>query len=276
MNRCASVRRRGSAEQCPCRPMRGHTFCGRHARMRVSVLWIDANVCRGPPIVRIQACVRGWLIRRRLSYAGRGALSRTGLTNDEDIITYADKDRVYPMDFFSFEENGKTWWFEFSSLWTWCMRNEEPVNPYTKVPLSSDTRKRLRTLWGYKRRHREELPAESQVYGERLRYRLHILCQHFADYGYVGIHADFFMRFSKTDYVTLFVLLQRDIETVIPATYPFRVRLTHLFSNRIHAATIAQNANYILQSVTLLLHIVTLYRDPYAVTFSILSAAYRC
>jgi hypothetical protein len=179
------------------------------------------------------------------------------------------------MDFFSFLENGKVWWFEFGSLWTWCMRNPEPSNPYTKVPLSADTRKRLRTIWGYKRRHREIVPPESQVFEERLRHKLNILTQHFGDYGFVGVHPDTFMHFSKADYITLFVLLHRDIETVLPPSDPFRSRMAAMCMNRTHVATAVQNPIFILQCVATLLHMVTLYKDPYTLTFSILSAFYR-
>lgn len=275
MNVCAAVRRRGSTDRCPVNALRGHTLCGRHARMRNPTLWVAANTERVPPIVKIQACVRGWLIRRRLSYAGFGVLHRADLSNDEDIITCAEKGNVHPMDFFSFEENGKFWWFEFGSLWTWCMRNAEPSNPYTKVPLSTETRKRLRTIWGYKRRHREETPVESQIYEERLRHRLNILTQHFADYGFVDVHPENFMRFSKSDYITIFILLLRDVETVIPGTDPFRLRVLRLFANRTNVAQALQNNQFVLQSISLLLHVITLYKDPYVITFSILSAFYR-
>ena len=275
MSRCAAVRRRGSTEPCNANALRGHTLCGRHARMRNPVLWATAAVSHVSPVVKIQACVRGWLMRKRISYAGIGVLRRCEVSNDEDIITCVEKDKVHPFDFFSFEENGKIWWFEFGGLWTWCMRSVDPSNPYTKVPLTSETRKRLRTVWGYKRRHREELPPESPHYIERLRHRLNILSQHFADYGFTDVHTDNFVRFTKADYITLFVLLQRDIETVIPPSDPFRLRITRLCTNRTHVAHALQNNQFILQCVSLLLHIVTLYKDPYVITFSILSAFYR-
>ena len=275
MNRCTAVRRVGSNEPCNVNALRGHTLCGRHARMRNPVLWTNAAITITPPIVKIQACVRGWLVRRRLFYAGFGVLHRSGLANDEDIITCSEKDRVHPMEFFSFEENGRFWWFEFGSIWTWCMRNAQPTNPYTKVLLSAETRRRLRTVWGYKRRHHEELPAESQVYEERLRHRLNILSQHFGDYGFVDVDPESFLRFTKADYITLFILLLRDIEIVIPAADPFRLRIARLCSNRTNIAQAVQNNQFILQSLSLLLHILTLYRDPYVITFSILSAFYR-
>ena len=275
MNRCAAVKRIGSTEPCSAVALRGHTLCGRHARMRTPVLWTDANHRAVLPITKIQACIRGWLIRRRLSYGGTGVLCRKNLANDEDIISYAEKGRVHPMDFFSFEENGKLWWFEFGSLWTWCMRNTEPTNPYTKVPLHSEARKRLRTIWGYKRRHQEEVPIESTVYEERLRHRINILIQHFADYGFVGIEPASLLQLSKADYITLFVLLHRDIETVLPITHPFRNRISALCANRTHVATAVQNNHYVLQSIFVLLYMLTLCRDPYILTFSILSAYYR-
>jgi hypothetical protein len=269
MNRCVAVRRQGSHEPCPANALRGHTLCGRHARMRTPVLWVDVNATSAPPIVRMQSCVRGWLIRRRLSYAGFGVLRRKDLANDEDIISYDHKDRVHPMDYISFEENGKFWWFTFGSLWTWCMRN--PTNPYTKVPLSTETRKRLRTIWGYKRRHREEIPAESTDPEERMQYRANILVQHFEDYGFVGIRPSFILRCDRADFMTFFMLLHRDVETVIPTTDPFRNRISTMCTSR----TTPSHSLYRLNCMSALLYIITLYRDPYVITFSILSAFYR-
>jgi hypothetical protein len=274
MNRCAAVKKRGSTDPCAATPLRGHTLCGRHARMRSPVMWVEANGSRTPPICNIQALVRGWLIRRRLWYAGSGVLSRKNLANDEDIITCAEKDKVHPMEFFSFEENGKVWWFEFQSLWTWCIRNLEPTNPYTKVTLSTDTRKRLRTIWGYKRRHREDMPSESPDPEQRFQYRANVLVQHFEDYGFVGIQPSFILRCNRADFMTIFTLLRRDVETVVPASDPFRNRLAVLCGHRanpIHSS----HALYLLNCMSALLYIITLPRDPYVLTFSILSAFYR-
>ena len=274
MNRCAAVKRRGSTDPCSTSALRGHTLCGRHAKMKNPVLWVDANQCQASPIVKIQACIRGWLIRRRLSYSGLGVLCRKDLANDEDIITCSEKSRVHPMDFFSFEENGKVWWFDFASMWMWCMRNPSPTNPYTKVPITTEARKRLRTIWGYKRRHREELPTESSDTEERLRHRAHILVQHFEDYGFVGVHPSFLLQVSKSEFVTLFVLLQRDIETVLPVTDPFRGRISVLCGSRSNPSYVSGNL-YLLNCFSALLYIITLYKDPYVITFSILSAFHR-
>ena len=275
MNRCAAVKRKGSTDPCRASALRGNTLCGRHARMRAPVLWIDATLPRILPLLKIQACIRGWLIRKRMSYAGIGALRRKDLANDEDIITCSEKDRVHPMDFFSFEENGKIWWFEFGSLWMWCMRNVRPTNPYTKVPLSSDTRKRLRMIWGYKRRHRETTPDEPIDFRERLRYKTNILIQHFEDYGFVGVQPQFLLSCCRSEFMSFFVFLKRDIETVIPVSDPFRIRMISLCRNRINIGHSSHPEAYILNCFSTLLYMITVYRDPYALTFSILSAFYR-
>jgi hypothetical protein len=275
MRRCAAVQRKGSADPCEVMAVRGHTLCGRHARMKHPVLWSDANQPIVPPVVRIQACVRRWLIQKRLSYAGPGVLCRAHLANEEDIVTCAPASRVHPMNFVSFEENGKVWWFEFGSLWTWCMRNRIPLNPYTNVPLSSDTRKRLRSIWGYMRRHKIDLPPESSVFEDRLRHRFHVMTQHFADYGFEGVSVESLMQCSKLHYVSLFGILRRDAESVLPAGSPFRTRIATLCDHRTQSANSISSQAYILQSVGLLLHMLSLYRDPYVLTFSILSAFHR-
>ena len=275
MVQCASVKKRGSKDPCTSNALVGHTLCGRHARMKDPELWVAVHPT--PPITKVQALFRGWLVRNRLSHAGFGVLSRKGLANDEDIITFNEKERVHPMNYISFEENGKHWWFEFGSLWTWCMRNYTPVNPYTKVHLKAETRKRLRAIWGYKKRNLEHVPLESEIFIDRVRHRLNILTQHFADYGFVEVYPEHFIDFTRNDYKTMFVLLHRDIETVIPASDPFRQRVAILCTNRAFTPnTFQKDTIFILQCLNTLLHIITLYRDPYTITFSILSVLYRC
>ena len=275
MVQCASVKKRGSKDPCTSTALIGHTLCGRHARMKDPELWVAFHPT--PPITKVQALFRGWLVRKRLSHAGFGVLSRKGLANDEDIISFTEKERVHPMDYISFEENGKHWWFEFGSLWTWCMRNYTPVNPYTKVPLKAETRKRLRAIWGYKKRNLEPVPLESEIFIDRVRHRLNILTQHFADYGFVEVYPEHFIDFTRNDYKTMFILLNRDIETVIPASDPFRQRIAMLCGNRAFTPnTFQKDTLFILNCLNTLLHIITLYRDPYTITFSILSVLYRC
>ncbi len=220
--------------------------------------------------------IRGWLVRKRIALAGPGAMRRTNLANDEDLITCADAGRVSPLNYFAFEENGKTWWFEFGSLWRWVVRSTEPVNPYTKVPLSSETRRRIREVWASRRRRGESIPDEPSSVHDRLLYRWNVLCQLFADHGFVGIHPEMFLHFTKLEYLSLFVLFSRDVEVVIPTSDPFRDRILGLCRRRTMVSTALEGPLFVLQSVGLLLHILTLLPDPYPVVFCLVSALYRC
>jgi hypothetical protein len=273
---CAAVKKKGSFDPCTARPLRGHTLCGRHARMKTPILWIALNNARATGLPRIQACIRGWIVRNRLRLAGPGVLSRKGLVNDEELVTGTEKERQHPMDYFAFEENGKIWWFSFSSLWTWVAQSFESTNPYTKAPLTSDTRKRLRAIWAYKQRHREVQPEESTVYEERIRTRLNTICQVFTDNGFTDIHPATFMGFRKVDYISMFILLGRDIETVFSVHDPFREKSLRLCS-RLQAMSRTQPPNiFVLHSVFSLKWLMSFHKDPYVMTFSILSALYRC
>jgi len=273
MERCSAIKKKGSQEPCIARALAGHTLCGRHARMKQPTLWADANRSRVIPLIKAQGLVRGFLLRKRLQLAGPGVLRRSNLANDEDLGTCVEKDRQHPMTYFAFEENGKVWWFDFDTIWKWASRSHQPVNPYTKVPLSIPTKRRLRSIWVYTIRHRQPVPEESSQYTERLQHRLNVLCQMFNENGFVDIHPGMFLQFTKSDYMTAFVLLGRDIETVYPETDPFRARALRL-CRRVPPPY--ENSLYILRSVVSLLLLMTLHRDGYIMTFSVLSALYRC
>lgn len=276
MNRCASVRKKGSEDQCISRALIGHTLCGRHARMKTPVLWTTVHQQRYVGVARIQACVRGWLVRMRLRLAGPGVLSRTNLANDDDLVTCESKDRQHPMEYFAFVENGKVWWFDFGSLWRWAVRSHEPVNPYTKVPLSTETRRRLRDVWAYHHRHRIALPDEPPTFGERLRYRWNVLVQIFVDNGFVDVHPNQFLGLNRDEYVTAFTLLHQDLLVVLRESDLQRDRLLRYCRRGIAAAAAREPGNYILQSSYILLLLLTIPKDPYVMVFSVLSALYRC
>ena len=243
--------------------------------MKTPVLWTTVHRERYVGVARIQACVRGWLVRTRLRLAGPGVLSRKGLANDDDLVTCESKDRQHPMTYFAFVENGKTWWFDFQSLWHWTVRSHEPVNPYTKVPLSSDTRKRLRDIWGYHYRHRLDLPDEAPTFGERLRYRWNVLVQTFVDNGFVDLHPNQFLGLNREEYSTMFTLLHQDLLVVLRESDPQREKLLRYCRRGIVTAQ-AQRSLSVLQSSYIMLLLLTIPKNPYSMVFSILSALYRC
>jgi hypothetical protein len=244
--------------------------------MRTPLLWVAVNNTRAVGLPKIQACVRGWIVRKRLGLAGPGVLSRKNLVNDEELVSGNEKERQHPMDYFAFEENGKVWWFSFSSIWAWSTQALQITNPYTKQLLDADTRKRLRALWGFRGRHREPQPEESAVYEQRLCGRLVTICQLFADNGFVDVRPDAFMEFRKAEYTTAFLLLGRDIETVFRPSDPFREKAIRLCARAGEAARHMPPNQYILHSVYTLKWLLFLHKDPYAMAFSVLSALYRC
>lgn len=271
MPRCASVRTRGSTLQCDENALWGHTLCSRHARNRVHTMW--ASVHTVPNIHRVQALVRGWLLRKRLFLAGPGVLRRCGLANEEDVFTYETKDRQSPLEYFSFEENGKTWWFDFGGLWKWCGRATNPINPYTKVPLTLETRNRLRAGWAIRLHLGLPLPSEAPTFSDRLLQRCTILSQIFADFGFVDVRPQEFAGLDKEDYASLFVLLKPDIEMILPSSDPFREHALRLCDRSTRAM---QTNQYILHCVYTLMALLALHKNAYVLAFTILSARIRC
>lgn len=272
---CASVRRKGGVDQCKANAIRGHTLCGRHARAKVPVLWVDAHRGRSRGITKVQAVIRGWLLRKRLALGGPGVLCRKDLANDEELVSCEDKTRQHPFTYFAFEEAGKIWWFDFDSVWRWGSQSHKPANPYTKVPLSTETRRRMRDLWAYRQRHRLPLADESTVFEQRLLSRWNLVCQVFADNGFVDVHPNQFIDLRSSEFYAMFVLLERDIQVVFSENDPGRARALRLCRRGIQTRH-SQPKLYELWSVYTLLLLLTIHRDPYSMTFSILSALYRC
>jgi hypothetical protein len=89
---------------------------------------------------------RGVSVRNRLRFAGPGVLNRSSCHNEEELFTFDDKHSVHPLRYFSFVEADKVWWFDIRTIWEQSLLNKNPTNPYTREPLSIETRKRLRRL----------------------------------------------------------------------------------------------------------------------------------
>lgn len=261
---CAAVRKKGSFDQCSTKPLNGHTLCGRHARMKVPVIWAVVNQQRAPKIHKVQALVRGWILRKRLQLAGPGVLCRKNLMNDDDLVTCTEKDKQHPLDYFAFEENGKIWWFDFNTIWCWALRSTNPTNPYTKVPLSNDVRRRLREIWraSVLRRH---YPTESKDPRERLLSRWTMICQLFAENGFMDMNPNMFLRLSQRDYYFIFRMIRDDISN--------QDRFRHYAQD---ICTVGMRNQFYMQNSFYLQMLLTLHKDPYIMAFTVLSALYRC
>lgn len=275
MPRCVSVKNKSSELQCSASSIGSLNVCGRHARAKKVRVWADVNVKKIEHLVRAQALVRGWLIRKFFRLCGPGVLSRANLANDEEIVTCEEKGRQSPHTYFAFKENDKVWWFEFASLWTWASRSFVPSNPYTKVPLSTETRKRLREMWAYRRRHSLPVPEEPAGYSERLSGRWNTICQTFVDNGFTDIEPRMFFRLSKINLVTTFQFLHDDIRVAMRESNPARAITMTRCNRMIKLAYSTPSPMYMLQSTTMLMLLITEEKEPYSTIFMLMSAFYR-
>lgn len=272
MTQCASVRKKGSIDQCPLQAVFGHTLCGRHARCKQPTLWAHLHKGQTPAIVRIQALIRGWLVRTRLQLGGPGVLDRRNLANDDDLVTC--EERVHPFQYFGFEQNGKTWWFTFSTLWKWCERSVQPVNPYTKIPIDTETLKRLHAFWSYQWRHMIPLPDEPTNYQERLASRANVICQVLSNYGFGIIEREVFTSLTKMDCMVMFRFLYDDTMFTIPDTNKDKLLILR-YCLRVLRPPMIANELVVLQSIYVLMVLMLRLKDPYAFSFLVLSALYR-
>lgn len=273
MNYCASVRKKGSTDQCTAAPILGHVLCGRHIRCKHVTLWVSTQQEKSKILSRCQAVIRGWLVRKRLKLAGPGVLCRKDLVNDDDLVTCESKDKQHPFDYFGLEESGKLWWFDWETIWNWTMRCVSPVNPYTKVPLTMETRRRLREGFAY--RIRNNIPIKTQ-HLRTIQYKWNILIQIFEENGFGLIRQDTFLGMRKVHFITLFNLLQDDVEVIFKDTNTFKRDIIRSCS-KIRSLVFKLNTDeYVSECLSILLAFLLMSKDCYVLSFSILSALYRC
>ena len=271
---CSSVKKKGSLDRCNAKALPGYMLCGRHSKCKHVTFWINPLLAHVNHIIHIQSVVRGWLIRKRLALAGPGVLSRKNLANLEDVDTCTEYNREHPFSYFSFLEQDKIYWFNFNTLWKWCMEKIEPKNPYTNVLLTQDTLKRLRAIWTYNYRHdRSRMPVESKILGERARGRWHIISQIFNGNGFGTVAIDHCMHFSKRDYITILRMVQHDLfllnntKDAIVCRQLLKLVLCDIHRPGLSIMLLALNTIIVMLNVV---------KDQYSLSFMILSAMYRC
>jgi len=277
MPRCIAFQNKTSDLQCSSHSLFGHSLCGRHSKAKSPKLWVPRESPDTRAARKIQSIVRGWFIRKYLRNCGPGVLHRVDLANEEDVITYEVANRVSPLNYFAFVENGRTWWFDFSSIWHWGTKSLEPHNPYTRVPLSTDTRKRLREMWFLRKARGLPIPDNDESNLERLKTRTNTVCQVFVDNGFTEINPEHFARLTKQDYVALFYMIRSDIPTSFSKHNRGGEIALIMCSYMLSPKSLAMSEPlYRLTAVRVLLRIMTAHKDPYVLVFIVLSALFRC
>ncbi len=188
-------------------------LCGTHAKVKKLRLWKDANNLDDKAII-IQKTWKGYSVRSWLKIAGPGVLNRSICHNDEELVTMDEKKSINPFDYFSFEEGGKVYWFDVRSISESCMLKIEPSNPYTREPLSFETRRRLRQLCI--RRHRKNLNnmhnnSDKKSIDEIILTTWTHVCQIIIENGFFDMSPLYFTSLNKTRLLIFNTMIQRDL-----------------------------------------------------------------
>jgi hypothetical protein len=200
-------------EQCPSQAIKGLLFCGKHVKTKVKRLWADLNNGKKNATC-IQKIWRGYFIRKRLKLAGEGVLNRKNCHNTEELVTLDDKTKVHPLDYFSFREADKLWWFDVRSMYQILKHSSVPANPYTRQALSIETRRRLRDVC----RIRKKLGLEnyhdtpkSETFAALVSEKWLTVCQIIEENGFFDMNHLMFSSLNRSQLYVLLNLIQMDM-----------------------------------------------------------------
>jgi len=211
---CTSCKNSKSDDRCPSKALSGLLFCGKHAKVKNTRIW--AEVHKVPEkVVKIQKVWRGHLIRNWIKECGPGCLKRSLCHNDEELVTMDDKTQQYPLDYFSFEENGKVWWFDVRTIVKILEESIEPQNPYTRVPLTIETRRRLRELCYRRKKFGYPIHYKNDKLITRFEYidKIWLLVSQILDEnGFSGIHPQLLSSMSIHQHILLLSLFLKEMK----------------------------------------------------------------
>lgn len=210
---CASCKNKTSLEQCPSQAMKGLLFCGKHVKSKVKRLWSDVN--NGNKNAKlIQKIWRGYFIRQRLKLAGEGVLNRKDCHNTEELVTLDDKTKLHPLNYFSFREADKLWWFDVRSLYQILKRYSKPENPYTRQALTIETRRRLRDVCRIRKKldllnyHDVPLP---DTFADLVNEKWLTICQIIEENGFFDMNHLLFSSLHRSQLYVLLNLIHMDM-----------------------------------------------------------------
>ena len=210
-----------STDRCRAVAITGIQFCGKHVKVKNPRIWTEVNNVI-PKVILIQKIWRGFNIRNRISDCGPGVLKRSLCHNDEEMITMESKDRQYPLNYFSFEEGGKVFWFEVDSIAKCVFDKMGSMNPYTRQPITLETRRRLRRVC-----FRLKLPRPTNV----SKIWIHV-CQILEENGFEEMNPMIFESLNKTQFYVFLSLLKTDLEAISAETPNHKARLLSLVAIR--------------------------------------------
>ena len=267
-----------SNERCPNVRIKGLTLCGRHVKSKSVRLWNVVNNLDSK-VTLISKAWRGYAVRIRLRRAGPGVLKRSLCHNDEELVTMDSKDKYNPFDFFSFEEGDKVWWFDVRSIIACLNSSVAPVNPYTRQPLSLETRQRLRIVYNHRifNRLNTSHGAQQQTIEEIVNSNWLKICQVLHENGFEDTETRMFSRLSKSDLLVVMGFLVVDMH-ILAEEHPKtsrRYRYHAMLKLKRDVSFATPHRTVQLQVSNLILHIMNDMVDVYPFCFLVMSALYR-
>jgi hypothetical protein len=193
--------------------MKGLLFCGKHAKAKVKRLWADVNNGKKHAIV-LQKVWRGYCMRKRLKLAGEGVLNRKDCHNTEELVTLDEKSKVHPLNYFSFREADKLYWFDIRSIYQILKQSAVPANPYTRQPLSIDTRRRLRDVCRLRKRMGIENyhePPKPETFAALVSEKWLTVCQIIEENGFFDMNHLLFASLNRSQLYVMLNLIQQDL-----------------------------------------------------------------
>ena len=278
---CASCKNKTSTEQCPSQSMKGMLFCGKHAKTKIKRLWAEVNNGNQKAII-IQKLWKGYFLRHRLKLAGEGVLNRKNCHNTEELVTLDDKTKVHPINYFSFREADKLYWFDVRSMYHILKRSAKPENPYTRQPLTIETRRRLRDICRIRKKLRLENyhdPPLPHHFAELINEKWLTVCQIIEENGFFDMNHLMFSSLNRSQMYVLLNFIRLDMvafateHSIRSKRYQYlqwlRTCLTNFEKNRTNRLQCSWATSKVLLSI--------LYDCPenYPVCFIIVSAMCR-
>lgn len=210
---CAACKNKQSTDRCTNSALTGLLFCGVHAKMKQRRLWTTVHGL-DDKIIKTQKLWKGYIVRKRLALAGPGVLKRKVCNNQDELISLEPIDKVFPFDYFGFEENGKVYGFDFRTALDALHRGG--ANPFTRQPFTLECRKRLRDIYGYRMRHKLENYYENNIFRtpeSLVRNRWTQVCQIIEENGfYTNLHVNTFLGLNRTQLFVFLRMICNDIQ----------------------------------------------------------------
>ena len=273
-----SCKNKTSNDRCGSPRIPGLTMCGRHIKTATPRLWHVVNGVDSR-VTLISKMWRGHAVRTLLRRAGPGVLKRAVCHNEEELVTMDSKDKYDPFDFFSFQEGGKIWWFDARSIIACLHSSLHPLNPYTRQPLTTETRRRIRDVYKYRLHNHIPTVHSPDTYNlQDIVDRCWLcVCQVLYENGFEDAEPRLFARLSKSDLAILMGYLVVDMR-ILAEEHPKsskRHRYHAILKRELSVSFGTSSRTIQLQISSLLARLLHDMVDVYPFCFLVMSALYR-